>query len=150
MPIMGYNFGARDRHRLMETYKKAQITALVIMAIGTILFHLFPEVFLKMFSADDEMMEMGVPALRIISICFIPAAFGIMSSTLFQGTGHGVYSLIGSLLRQLVGILPLAYIIYHTAGVTASWASFPLAEIIGVVYAAIMLIRLYKKEIKTL
>ena len=150
MPIMGYNFGARDRHRLMETYKKAQITALVIMAIGTILFQVFPEVFLKMFSADDEMMEMGVPALRIISICFIPAAFGIMSSTLFQGTGHGVYSLIGSLLRQLVGILPLAYIIYHMAGVTASWASFPLAEIIGVVYSAIMLTRLYKKEIKTL
>ncbi len=150
MPIMGYNFGARNRQRLMETYKKAQITAFVIMAIGTILFQAFPALFLKMFSADAEMMEMGVPALRIISICFMPAAFGIMSSTLFQGTGHGVYSLIGSLLRQLVGILPLAYIIYHMAGVTASWASFPLAEIIGVVYSAVMLARLYKKEIKTL
>ena len=96
------------------------------------------------------MLEMGIPALRVISLCFIPAAFGIISSTLFQGTGHGVYSLIGSLLRQLIGILPLAYIIYHLAGITASWSSFPLAEIIGVIYSAVMLRILYKKEIKTL
>ncbi|MGC2872917.1 MATE family efflux transporter [Ihubacter sp. mB4P-1] len=150
MPIMGYNFGAKNRARLMLTYKDALITALVIMGIGTVLFQVFPDVFLKMFSADDEMMEMGVPALRIISICFIPAAFGIMTFTLFQGTGHGVYSLMGSLLRQLIGILPLAYIIYHAAGITASWASFPLAEIIGLIYSAVMLKILYKKEIKTL
>lgn len=150
MPIMGYNFGARNRHRLMETFKKALVTAIVIMAVGMILFQAFPQVFLKMFSADQEMMEMGVPALRLISLCFIPAAFGIITSTLFQGIGHGIYSLIGSLLRQLVGILPLAYIIYHTAGITASWMSFPLAEILGFVYAAVILTRLYKKEIKTL
>jgi len=150
MPIMGYNFGAKNRERLMETYKKALGAALVIMTIGTVLFQLFPQVFLKMFSADAEMMEMGVPALRIISLCFIPAAFGIMTSTLFQGTGHGVYSLMGSLLRQLIGILPLAYIIYHLAGITASWTSFPLAEIIGLIYSAVMLSVLYKKEIKTL
>lgn len=150
MPIMGYNFGAKNRHRLMETYKKALITALIIMAAGTVLFQLFPQFFLKLFSADAEMMEMGIPALRVISLCFIPAAFGIITSTLFQGTGHGVYSLIGSLLRQLIGILPLAYIIYHLAGITASWSSFPLAEIIGVIYSAVMLRVLYKKEIKTL
>ena len=150
MPIMGYNFGARDRKRLMQAYKYALLTALVIMTVGTILFQLCPHLFLKMFSADAEMLEMGVPALRIISICFIPAAFGIMTSTLFQGTGHGVYSLVGSLIRQLIGILPLAYIIYHAAGITASWASFPLAEIIGLIYSAVMLKYLYKKEIKTL
>lgn len=150
MPIMGYNFGARNRKRLMQAYKYALLTALVIMTVGTILFQLFPQLFLKMFSADAEMLEMGVPALRIISICFIPAAFGIMTSTLFQGTGHGVYSLLGSLIRQLIGILPLAYIIYHAAGITASWASFPLAEIIGLIYSAVMLKYLYKKEIKTL
>lgn len=150
MPIMGYNFGAKNRKRLMLAYKDALIAAFVIMTIGTILFQVFPGAFLKMFSADAEMMKMGVPALRIISICFIPAAFGIMTSTLFQGTGHGVYSLMGSLLRQLIGILPLAYVIYHMAGITASWASFPLAEIIGLIYSAVMLRVLYKKEIKTL
>ena len=150
MPIMGYNFGAKNRHRLMDTYKKALITALVIMTAGMILFQVFPQVFLKMFSADAEMMEMGVPALRLISLCFIPAAFGIITSTLFQGTGHGVYSLIASVLRQLVGILPLAYIIYHLTGITASWMSFPLAEIIGLIYSAVMLKVLYNKEIKNL
>ena len=150
MPIMGYNFGARNRKRLMLVYKDALITAIVIMAIGTIVFQVFPEVFLKMFSADEAMMEMGVPALRIISLCFLPAAFGIITSTLFQGTGHGVYSLLGSLIRQLIGILPLAYILYHMAGVAASWASFPLAEILGVIYSAVMLRVLYKKEIKNL
>lgn len=150
MPIMGYNFGAKNRKRLMLVYKNALITAIVIMTIGTILFQAFPGAFLKMFSADAEMMKMGIPALRLISICFIPAAFGIMTSTLFQGTGHGVYSLMGSLIRQLVGILPLAYIIYHMAGITASWASFPLAEIIGLIYSAVMLKVLYQKEIKTL
>ncbi len=150
MPIMGYNFGARNKKRLMHAYKNALITAVVIMAVGTILFQAFPALFLHMFSADEAMLEMGVPALRIISLCFLPAAFGIMTSTLFQGTGHGVYSLIGSLLRQLVGILPLAYILYHLGGVTVSWASFPLAEIIGLAYSAIMLRYLYRKEIKNL
>ncbi len=150
MPIMGYNFGAHNRERLMKTYKLALLTAIVIMGMGTLLFHFFPEVLLKMFSADAEMMEMGVPALKIISLCFVPAAFGIITSTLFQGTGHGVYSLVGSLIRQLIGILPLAYIIYHLAGITASWMSFPLAEIIGLIYSALMLKYLYKKELRDL
>ena len=150
MPIIGYNFGAKDRKRLMQAYRYSLVTAMVIMAAGLALFQIFPTSLLKLFSADAAMLEMGVPALRIISLCFIPAAFGIMTTTLFQGTGHGVYSLIGSLIRQLVGILPLAYIIYHMAGITASWASFPLAEIIGLIYSAVMLNYLYKKEIKTL
>lgn len=150
MPILGYNFGARNKKRLMQTYKYGLCAATVIMAIGCLIFHLFPEMLLNMFSADEEMLEVGIPALRIISLCFIPAAFGILTSALFQATGHGVMSLIGSCLRQLVGILPIAYIIYHTAGITASWASFPLAEVIGLVYSAIMLSVLYKKEIKTL
>ena len=96
------------------------------------------------------MYEIGVPALRIISLCFIPAAFGILNSTVFQGTGHGVLSLFASLLRQLVGILPLAYILIRIGGVTLSWASFPLAELIGLTYSIIMFKRLYKKEIATL
>ena len=150
MPIMGYNFGARNRHRLMRTYQLGLITAIIIMAIGTLLFQLFPQVFLLMFNADSEMLEMGVPALRLISICFLPAAFGIMTSTLFQGTGHGIYSLFASLIRQLIGILPLAYILYNLAGVTASWMSFPLAEIIGLIYSALMFRHLYNKEIRNL
>jgi len=150
MPIMGYNYGAKNRTRLMEAYKKALLTAFLIMCLGVVIFQTMPGVLLKMFSANEQMMAMGVPALRIISICFLPASFGIMCSTLFQATGHGVYSLFASLLRQLVCILPLAYILFHYGGITMSWASFPLAEIAGTIYAGLMLTHLYKKEIKNL
>jgi MATE efflux family protein len=150
MPLFGYNFGARNKARLMKTYKLALIVALTIMGIGFILFQVIPEFFLRMFNADDSMMSIGVPALRRISICFLPAAFGIITATLFQGTGHGIYSLFASLIRQLFGILPLAYLLYHFYGVSASWFSFPLAEILGLSYSAIMLTHLYNKQIKQL
>ena len=150
MPIMGFNYGARNKERLMETYKCGLKAALVIMALGMLLFHLFPETLLAMFDASDEMLEIGIPALRIISLCFLPAAFGIMTSTLFQGTGHGMLSLYASLLRQLFGILPLAYILIRIGGVTLSWASFPLAELIGLTYSALVFRWLYKKEIVNL
>jgi len=150
MPIMGYNYGARNRKRLMKTYKLALMTAVIIMGCGFVLFQLCPEMLLKLFGADQEMMEMGVPALRTISLCFLPAAYGIITGTLFQGTGHGVYSLLVSVIRQLVGILPIAFFLYHTFGVAVSWASFPLAELLGLTVSTFMLIRLYKKEIKTL
>ena len=150
MPIMGYNYGARNKARLMDTYKFGLLIALIVMTCGLILFQAAPNHLLSMFEASEEMLEMGVPALRIISLCFIPAAFGIMTSTIFQATGHGMLSLFASLLRQMFGILPLAWILIRIGGVTLSWASFPLAEIIGVVYAVVVLRWLYKKEIKNL
>lgn len=150
MPLMGYNYGARNKERLMKTYKLALIAALVIMAIGFILFQVAPEPFLQLFNADETMMAYGVKALRIISICFIPAAYGIMTSTMFQATGHAIYSLFSSLIRQLVGILPLAYFLYQMGGAELSWYSFPLAEILGMLYLSIMLWRLYNREIKKL
>ena len=150
MPIMGYNYGARNRSRLMKTYKLSLLVAVIIMTAGFVLFQLCPEMLLNLFGANQEMLDMGVPALRLISICFIPASFGIITGTLFQATGHGVYSLLVSMIRQLVGILPLAYFLYHTFGVAVSWASFPLAEILGLSICLVLLTRLYKKEIKTL
>ena len=150
MPIMGYNYGARDKKRLMDTYKEGLKLALIVMGLGLLLFQLLPGELLEMFDASPEMLRIGVPALRIISLCFLPAAFGIISSTMFQATGHGMLSLFASLLRQLVGILPLAYILIRLGGVTLSWASFPLAEIIGLTYSAVMMVHLYKKEIVNL
>lgn len=150
MPIMGYNYGARDKNRLMDTYKEGLRIALIVMGLGTLIFQLFPSELLKMFDASAEMLRIGIPALRIISICFLPAAFGIISSTMFQATGHGMLSLFASLLRQLFGILPLAYVLIRIGGVTLSWASFPLAEIIGLTYSAIMMVHLYNKEIVNL
>ena len=147
MPIMGYNYGARNRERLMQTYKEAMKVAVVVMALGTLLFQLAPGPLLSIFDASEEMLEMGVPALRLISLCFLPAAFGIVTGTLFQGTGHGMLSLYGSLIRQLVGILPLAFILIRIGGVTTSWLAFPLAEILGLSYSAVTFRHLYKKEL---
>lgn len=148
MPIMGYNYGARNKERLMKTYTTALKVALIVMLTGLALFQIFPTQLLMLFDASKEMLRIGVPALRLISLCFPFAAYGIITGTLFQGTGHGVYSLIVSLTRQFIGILPLAFILIRIGGVTLSWAAFPLAEIIGVLMSTIMLKKLYNKEIK--
>lgn len=150
MPIMGYNYGAAKKDRLMQTYKEALKIALLVMALGLLLFQALPKQLLLMFDASTDMLAIGIPALRIISLCFLPAAFGIITGTLFQGTGHGVYSLLCSVIRQLIGILPLAFILIRIGGVTLSWASFPLAELLGLAYSAFMLQRLYKNEISKL
>ncbi len=150
MPIMGYNFGARKKDRLMETYKKALMGAVGIMAIGFAVFQIFPRELLFLFSASENMLSMGIPALRIISLCFIPAAFGIINSTIFQATGNGFYSLIASVIRQLAVILPVAYLLVQIDGVTTSWYSFPIAEIVGLILSAVLLRRLYKTKIAIL
>lgn len=152
LPIMGYNFGARNRKRLMETYKKGFLIALSIMAAGLLLFQLFPEQLLAIFNAQgsQRMYDIGIPALRAISWCFIPASFGIMTSSIFQATGHGFISLWGSLIRQLVGILPLAWVFAKIAGLALVWYSFPVAEILGTVFMIIMLRYIYNKEIQRL
>ena len=136
----------------METYKKGLMIACIIMAIGLVAFQLFPRELMAVFNSQNsqEMYDIGIPALRYISLCFLPAAFGIITGTLFQGTGHGVYSLLCSVIRQLIGILPLAFILIRIGGVTLSWASFPLAELLGLAYSALMLQRLYKNEISKL
>lgn len=150
MPIMGFNYGARNKDRLMHAYKLAFKIAFTIMLIGLILFQLFPEVFLSIFNASENMYSIGVPAFRIISICFLPASFGIITSSLLQATGHGVMSLWMSLIRQMIGILPLAFIFSKLWGLPAVWAAFPLAEVLGLTFAVICLVRVYKKEISKL
>ena len=150
LPVFGFNFGAGNKERMISTFKVSALIACIIMLIGTILFQVFPEFFLGLFDADENMMEIGVNALREISWCFIPAAFGITMETVFQATGHGVYSLMASVIRQLVGILPLAFILYKLYGISMTWYSFALAELLGLLYSTIMLIILYNREIKTL
>ncbi|MEG0379384.1 MAG: MATE family efflux transporter, partial [Eubacterium sp.] len=150
MPVFGYNYGARLKTRLTKSFKFAVMMAGVIMAIGLILFQAIPETLLSFFNASEAMYELGVPALRAISLCFIPAALGIISAGFFAATGHGVISLIGAIIRQLLGILPLAWLFAKIGGVTLVWWAFPLAEILGVAYSIIMIRHLYKKEIKNL
>ena len=150
MPILGYNFGARKKDRFMETYRKALGISVIIMIIGMVLFQIFPRELLMIFSASDNMFNIGIPALRIISLCFVPAAFGIIRSTVFQATGNGIYSLIASVVRQLVGILPIAYILMQIGGVTMSWYSFPIAEIMGFVLSSILFRKLQNTKINQL
>jgi len=148
MPIMGFNFGARNKKRLMKTYKCALTCSVIYMAIGFTVFQTVPELLLKIFNASEGMLEIGIPALRLISLCFIPAAFGISCTNIFQATGHGMLSLFSSLIRQLVGILPIAWLLMRYGGVKIVWAAFPLAEILGIIYVAIGLAYILKKEIK--
>ncbi len=152
MPVLGYNYGARNRKRLMEAYIKSFLIAFCIMSVGFAIFQLFPEQLLSIFNAQgsESMYEIGIPALKIISLCFMPAAYGIMTTSVFQATGHGFISLWSSMIRQLVGILPLAWIFSKIAGLPLVWYSFPLAELLGVTFLTIMLVRIYKKEIKRL
>lgn len=150
MPIMGYNYGARNKERLMKAYRVGIMIAVVIMAIGTLIFLTFPTQLLGLFSASERMLEIGVPALRIICLCFIPASFGILTSTIFQATGHGMLSMWQALIRQLIGIVPLVWVLLKIGGLSLVWWAWPLAEILGTVYSVIFVRKLYKKEIESL
>lgn len=146
-PIFGYNYGARKRKRLMRALLLGVLMAAVIMGAGLILFQTIPQVFLSWFNASARLMKMGIPAFRIISLCFLPAAFGVLCSGFFSATGHGFISLFGSLVRQLIGALPLAFLFAHLGGVNMVWWCFPAAEIMGTVYWIIALRYVYRKEI---
>lgn len=150
MPVMGYNYGARNRGRLMSAYKTSFFIAFCIMFAGFILFQTCSGVLLNIFDPSPDMIRLGIPALRRISICFIPASFGIITSGMFQATGHGIMSLMASLLRQLLGILPTAYLLARFGNETSVWWAFALSEIIGVVYSVLMVRFLYNNKIKHL
>ena len=150
MPIMGYNYGARNRSRLMQSFFFSLKVALTILGFGCAVFLIFPSQLLALFSASDNMMTLGGPALRTISLTFVPAAFGIMTSTFFQATGYGMLSFWQSLIRQLIGIIPLAWIYLHFWGVSAIWWAWPSAEILAFGYSVIFLKRVYKTDIKNL
>jgi len=149
MPIIGYNYGARKRTRLLSTIKIGLVIAIGIMAFGTVMFWTIPGRLLSIFNASQTMLKIGVPALQIISICFVPAALGIMFSTVFQSVGNGFSSLIVSVLRQLVVLLPAAYLL-SKIGLTPVWYAFPIAEIASLTASIVIFWRLYQRTLKTL
>jgi putative MATE family efflux protein len=150
LPIIGYNFGARNKARLLETYRKAVFVALTIMAIGTLLFQLFPEEILLAFNATPDMFRIGVRALRIISIGFVFAAFSVVSITVFQALAHGVLTMILSLMRQMIFTLPLAWFLAKYFGVDYFWFCYPISEILAMCILVFFVVRVYRKEIKEL
>lgn len=148
VPIVAYNFGARKPDRMVKTVKLGVIYATAIMAVGLAIFQLIPHILLGFFDASDYMLEIGVPALRIISFHFILAGFGIVSSSFFQALGHGVLSLIISLVRQLIVLLPAAWLLSLSGQLGLVWWAFPIAEIFSVMLSILFLVYAYRKEIK--
>ena len=145
--IVSYNYGAGKIKRLLKTMKVANIYAFSIMLAGFVLCQILPSQILKIFDASDNMLAIGVPALRIISFSFLIAPFSIVSSGTFQALGKGTFSLIISLIRQLIVILPLSYLLSRIMGMKGVWVAFPIAEIVAGILTIIYLRKLYKNEI---
>ncbi len=150
IPIIAYNYGADNRERVVRTIRYSILYAVSIMAVGTLVFHLFPADLLTMFKASDTMQQIGVPALRIISVSFIVAGYCIVCGSVFQALGNGVYSLMVSITRQLFVLLPVAYFLSRLGNVNYVWWSFPIAEMASLVMSTIFLIRIYRKIIVAL
>lgn len=146
MPIMGFSYGAGNGKRLQHILSISLRVCFVIMAVGCVLFMAAPEWLLGLFDASEEMLAIGVPALRIISVSFLPAAIGFILPTMFQSMGQGGYSLIVFLLRQLVITLPAAAILSGPFGLTGIWVSFILAESIAAGVALLFYHKLRKKD----
>ena len=148
--IVAFNYGARKPKRIMGTVKLAACGGLCIMLIGLAAFQLIPNILLDLFNPSPEFMEMGITALRIISICFPVAAVCIITGSTFQALGNGIYSTIVSLCRQLLVLLPAAYLLSLSGNVNLVWWSFPIAEVMGLTITMILFSKLYRQKIKPL
>lgn len=148
-PIIGYNYGAKIKDRMMKTLRYALVIAAIIMLTGTAAFHFFPEQLLNMFGLEPDYIDIGIVALRRISLCFLPASVGVVFTALFQSVGKGVRSLLMSLLRQVIIILPLAFI-FSRIDVNLIWMSFPIAEVVATVVAILFFVELNKKDFSRL
>ncbi len=150
IPIIAYNYGADNRQRVVQTIRYSIFYAVSIMAVGTLIFQMFPADLLTMFEASDTMLQIGVPALRAISVSFIVAGYCIVCGSVFQALGNGVYSLMVSIARQLFVLLPVAYLLSRLGNVNYVWWSFPIAEMASLIMSTIFLVRIYKKIISLL
>lgn len=148
VPIVAYNFGARNKERLTRTVKLSMVYAVCLMAAGFLVFQVFPVQLFAMFDASETMLAIGVPALRIISLSFVLAGFGIVSGSVFQALGNGVYSLIVSVARQLLVLLPVAFLLSLTGNLNAVWWAFPIAELVSFGVSVFFLIRIYRGVIR--
>ena len=147
VPIVAYNYGARRRDRMVEALKYAWIFAIGIMTAGLLLFQLLPQVFLGFFNASDAMLAIGVPALRIISLTFPIAGFSIICSSLYQALGNGMYSMIISLVRQLIVLVPSAYLLARTGVLGRVWWSFIIADVFALAICIFFLTSVFRRVV---
>jgi len=151
VPIVAYNYGARQPDRIMKTIKLSIIYAVSVMLFGLVLFQTIPEVFLSFFVSESDtsgdLLTIGVPALRTITISWSFAGLCVVSSSVFQALGHGVFSLVMSLVRQLVVLLPVAFLLSRLFGLGMVWWAFPIAEFFSVAVCLFCLRKIYRNEI---
>lgn len=150
IPIIAYNYGARKKERMTSTFRLAVTYAVSIMIVGLIIFQMFPDKLLLLFNASENMLGIGVPALRAISLSYLFPGFCIVTLSTLQALGHGFNSMFVSLVRQMVVLLPAAYLLSLTGRLELVWFAFPIAEIVAVIMCIIMLIRVYRLEVEPL
>lgn len=143
VPIMAYNYGAQKRSRMIQVIKSGLVFAVVIMCVGVIAFEAIPQVLLRFFNASDNMLAIGIPALRQIAVHFPIAAVCIVLGTAFQALGKAGYSAIISLGRQLIVLLPVAYVLAKFGGLSAIWWAFPIAEFVSLLLTLFFFRKIY-------
>ena len=148
VPIVGYNYGARSSQRIQQATRLSLLMTTAIMALGTVIFQVAPGPLLSLFSASDTMLSIGIPALRIISVSFCFAGVAIVFSSVFQALGDGMLSLVMSAVRQLLLLLPCAFVLAKLGGLDAVWFSFLIAEVASVTLAVVFYRSLYNKKIR--
>ena len=139
-PIIPYNYAARHRKLIIQTIKVSMFIAFCFTFIGFLAFEFIPKTLLGLFSASEDMLAIGIPALRIIGIHYLIAWFCIIAGTVFQALGKAIFSMIVSIMRQLVVLVPAAYILSSIGGLHAVWWSFPIAEICSLIVSVIFLV----------
>ena len=150
IPIIAYNYGSRQKKRILSTIKLSVGIAVFIMCIGFFLFQAFPAQLLSFFDASEHMLEIGVPALRIISLSFIFAGYCIIIGSVFQALGNGMYSLVVSAARQLLVILPVAYLFAMIFGLHMVWWAIPIAEIVSVLLSMFLFRRIKRLRLDSM
>ncbi|WP_028042159.1 MATE family efflux transporter [Candidatus Stoquefichus massiliensis] len=144
-PIMSYNYGSQEKNRMDQTLKMSCLTIGTILLVGTALFFIFPEFILSMFNANQAMLDIGVSGLRILSLSFVLSTLGIVMAGVFESLGKGTLSLMISLIRQFIIIIPLSLLLIPLIGIKGVWLTFPLSELIASIIAFILFIRVYKR-----
>ena len=150
VPIIAYNYGARKKDRLLKTVKLGVLYAVIIMFIGLLVMQTIPDKIFLLFQADENMLSIGVPALRIISLSFVFAGYCVVTSAMFQALGEGIQSMLVSIIRQLVVLLPAAWLLSRLGEVNLVWYAFPIAELSSLLLCTAFLVRTYQKLIRPL
>lgn len=148
--ILAYNYGARKPKRIVHTLKLATAVAVCIMLVGLAVFQLFPQALLGIFNPTEEFLAIGVKALRILCLPFPVAAICISLGASFQALGKGSYSTVVSLCRQLIVLLPAAYLLSLTGDVNNVWWSFPIAEVMSALVTGLLFAKLYRQKVRPL